>query len=53
MMNTLKKFITLTLLTLVIQFKKLTTTQKLMKLKKITDQNYDKYIITQEFSKST
>ena len=34
MMNTLKKFITLTLLTLVIQFKKLTTTQKLMKLKK-------------------
>ena len=41
MMNWLKNSIILRLLRLVISFKKLTMTQKLMKLKKILDHNHD------------
>ena len=50
-MNWLKKLMLLRLFILVIQLKKLTITQKLVKLKKMSDLR--KYIITPEFNKLT
>ena len=49
MINQLQQLMPFRLMILVIQFEKLTTTQKLKILKKIPD--HDKYITTQEFNK--
>ena len=53
MVNWLKEFMLVILLMQVIQLKKLTITQKFLKLKKNIDRNHDQYITAQEYDKLT